>query len=192
LSLTRDMKRSRTKLTSEEKLMASFIKYEQLFKKYKYHLLIIILIIAAYLGYALIDSNLKQSSLKKANEAFLTLQQDPNNQEALEKLALNNEKLYQLFVINQKLNASQPAGLENYFASAEVADIVSYHSNLQNNTLSDYDGLYNDLADLIKGYHLLKSGEINQARTILKSIPQNSELYANAKVLLHYMKVNEL
>jgi len=191
LSVTKNVKQNKMQLTSEEKLMASFIKYEQLFKKYRYHLLILLLIIAAYLSYSVIHSNLKQSSLKKANEAFLILQQDPNNQEALEKLAKNNEKLYQLFIINQKLNASQLDGLKNYFASSEIADIVSYHNHLQNNTLSEYDGLYSDLAKLIRGYQLLRSGEINQARTILKSIPKDSNLYANASMLLHYKKVNE-
>lgn len=190
MSLTRDMKRSGTKLTSEEKLMASFIKYEQVFKKYKYHLLIIVLIVAAYIGYSFIDSSLKQSSLKKANEAFLTLQQDPSNAQALEQLAKHNEKLYQLFTINQKLNAKQTNDLENYSASVEITDIASYHNNLHNQTLTDYDGLYNDLANLIKGYHLLKSGEINQAKNILKSIPKDSELSANVDILLHYMKVN--
>lgn len=76
---------------------------------------------------------------------------------------------------------------QNYTATAQTGDIANYHKNLQQQSLTDYDGMYNDLAKLIKGYHLLKSGEVQQARSALSKIPQDSQLSANVEILMHYV-----
>jgi uncharacterized protein (UPF0333 family) len=180
------MKKVGGSLTSEEKLMASFIKYEQFFKKYKFHLLAIVLIIVGAIAYNAVDSALKQSSLKKANEAFLTLKSDPDNAQALEDLKNNNEKLYTLYVIHRKLNEKDTDLRQNYTATAEVTDIAAYHEAIIKEDLGNYDGLYNELAHLIEGYHLLKNGKNEEAVNVLGKIPADSQLSANVKILMHY------
>jgi hypothetical protein len=180
------MKKVGGSLNSEEKLMASFIKYEQFFKKYKFHLLGIAFIIIAAIAYNAIDSALKQSSLKKANEAFLTLKSDTSNAQALETLKNNNEKLYTLYVVHQKLNEKDLELSQNYTATAEVSDIAAYHNAIANEDMGNYDGLYNELAYLIEGYHLLKNGKNEDAVRVLGKIPAQSQLSANVKILMHY------
>ncbi|MGM0622524.1 MAG: hypothetical protein ACQESH_00740 [Campylobacterota bacterium] len=187
MSLTREIKRAGEPLSSEEKLMASFIKYEQFFKKYKYHLLIILIAIIGLIGYMFIDSSLKQSSLKSANEAFLTLKQNPSDTDALRQLEQNNEKLYQLYMLNSALKNKEYEGLSKLSATAEIQDIASYHQKLQSQDLESYSGVYRDLANLIQGYHLLKSGELDAAHAVLSNIPQDSQLASNVKILQHYI-----
>ena len=187
MSLTREIKRAGEPLSSEEKLMASFIKYEQFFKKYRYQLLIILIAIIAFVGYMFVDASLKQSSLKSANEAFLTLKENPNDKEALRQLEQNNEKLYQLYMLNTALHSEDYEGLSKFNATAQIQDIASYHQKLQSQELQSYTGVYKDLADLIQGYHLLKSGELDAADAVLSNIPQDSQLASNVKILQHYI-----
>ena len=191
MSLAKDMKRTGASLSSEEKLMASFIRYEQFFKKYKYILLLGVIFIIGVIGYNYVDETLKQNSLKKANEAFLVLQTQPDNAEALQQLKDNNQKLYQLYTLHKKLNAKDFDHSQNYTATAQTSDISSYHKSLQNDSLGNYDGMYNDLANLIKGYHLLKSGDIKNARNALSKIPSDSQLSANVQILMHYVQSGE-
>lgn len=186
MSLSKDMRRAGTNLNSEEKLMASFIKYEQIFKKYKFHLLIILLIVAGFLSYSYINATIEQNNLKKANEAFLILQKDPSNENALSQLKQHNQKLYQLFMVHKKLNEKDFDHSQNYTATAQVSDIASYHKSLRQQKLTNYDGMYNDLANLIEGYHLLKNSEHEKAKLALSKIPQDSQLSQNVKILMHY------
>lgn len=190
LSLSRDIKRANAPMTSEEKLMASFIKYEQFFKKYKFQLIALLIAIVAFVGYIFVDSKLHQSSLKKANEAFLILQAQPDDTQALQQLQQNNEKLYQLFVLNQTLNEGRVDGISNLNATAHIEDVATYHQKLDEGDLSSYQGLYSDLANLVQGYHLLKMGNIDKARVALSKIPQDSELASNVAILNHYMKAD--
>ena len=173
-------------LSSEEKMMTGFIKFEQFFKRYKYIIIAAVVAVIVAIGAYFVQSYMHQSSLKKANEAFITLQKDPQNTQALATLQQHNQKLYQLFKINQEINNKNLNALLEYDSTQEIRDIASYHTKLKTDSLGEYEGLYRDLANLIEGYHLLKERKFKQARAKLQAIDENSMLSQNAQTLLHY------
>ncbi len=166
--------------------MTGFIKFEQFFKRYKYIIIAAAALLILAVGAYFVQSYLQQDRLKKANKAFITLQKDPSDTQALSALKENNEKLYQLFMVNRQIKENNLNALLDYDKTQEVRDIGSYHTKLKTDSLHEYEGLYRDLANLIEGYHLLKEQEFKQASAKLGAIPEDSILSQQANRLLHY------
>jgi hypothetical protein len=129
---------------------------------------------------------MQRDSLKQANQAFITLQKDPENTKALQRLKQNNEKLYQLFMVNRQIKQNNLNALLDYDKTKQIRDISSYHTKLKTDSLNEYQGLYRDLANLIEGYHLLKQQKFKEAKAKLEAISEDSMLAQNAQRLLHY------
>ncbi len=187
MSIKDEIKNVQAELSGEEKLLSNFIKSEQFFKKYKLHIISILTVVIVAVAGTYINTYLQHAKLKTANEAFLALKENPSDDKALQTLKENNEKMYQLFLLNQAIKEKKYKDATQYNASKEIKDIANYHKLLGEKQLQNYTGLYEELALLIEGYHLLKKHKFDEAKTALAKIPEDSTLAPNVDILMHYL-----
>jgi len=119
-------------LSGDEKVLESALKIETFYKKHKIKIwAAIAAIILLFAGKAIIDT-VHEVKLNSANEAFLTLQKDPKNSEALEVLKSKNPALYELYAYAEAVKSKDKKILEGLGSSknALISDISRYHSNV--------------------------------------------------------------
>jgi len=186
MSIKDELQHVKEELSGDEKILESAFKLERLYKRYKVLIWgILILLVVGFGGMTAWNAYL-QSKLSTANEAFLTLQKDPQNASALGKLQSNNPRLFALYSFHQAVqNQSEDAlkGLENS-ADPIVADIAKYHAGLLEGKVSD-SVYYHDLALVEEAYNDLKAGNKSEAKSKLSLIAENSPMAKIAQLLKH-------
>ncbi|HIP59612.1 MAG TPA: tetratricopeptide repeat protein [Campylobacterales bacterium] len=196
LSLKENIEAVKKELSAEEQFLESIVKAEGFWKKYKKLLIALaVLVVVAALGMALYNT-MKEQSLKASNEAYLTLQKNPTDKEALETLKSKNPKLYQLFLFSNEMKSADVAKLEalsSQISDPILKDLLSYQkASLSGKGLSSYamkqDALLKEFASLQEAYNLFKEGKSKEAKTLLAQIPESSQLQQIAQSFKHYLK----
>ena len=196
LSLKENIEAVKKELSAEEQFLESIVKAEGFWKKYKKLLIALaVLVVVAALGMALYNT-IKEQSLKASNEAYLTLQKNPTDKEALETLKSKNPKLYQLFLFSNEMKSADVAKLEalsSQISDPILKDLLSYQkASLSGKGLSSYamkqDALLKEFASLQEAYNLFKEGKSKEAKTLLAQIPESSQLQQIAQSFKHYLK----
>ena len=184
----------KNELDSEEKLLESVIKAEKFFKRYKKPIVAGVgLVVAAailYFGYEWKE----ERDIQKANIAYNRLLQNPRDKSALEELKSANKRLYTLYLYQKGLANKDLQAFEEVAASGDpiLSDLANYHiAVLQKDQkrLEHYasdETLLKEMALLDEAYLLMKSGELQKAKSKLDAVPQNSEALLYAKMLKHY------
>jgi len=99
LSLKENIEAVKTELNTEEQFLESMIKFERVFKKYKYYFITLAVVIILFtIGYN-IQNYLNQQRLNASNSAFIKLHKDPNDKTAIATLKENNNRLYTLLTM---------------------------------------------------------------------------------------------
>lgn len=186
MSIKDEVNYVKNELSGDEKLLESAFKLETLYKKYKFP---IWGIVGAILLYAVATTGMeavKQSRLEAANQAFLTLQQKPNDAEALKVLKEKNPKLYELYTFStaaKKQDVKQLAALEKS-QNEVIADMSRYSVGAIEK--KPVDSLYyKELAYLEEAYVALKAGNTAEAKAKLALIDERSPVATFAKLLMH-------
>ncbi|WP_200762394.1 hypothetical protein [Nitrosophilus alvini] len=182
-------------LSNEEKFLEQIIKVERFYKKYKKVIIgICIVAIVAALGYTAYDLKVSHD-LKVSNEAYIKLQQNPEDKEALMLLKEKNPSLYNAFVFQKALQKNDAEILKSIAAKNinVLSDIAKYQYaaiSKDEKVLKDYrytqDALLKDLAVLDEAFLLFKEKKIEEGKKLLESVPENSPAKIFAKFLLHY------
>jgi hypothetical protein len=174
-------------LSGDEKVLESALKIETFYKKHKIKIwAAIAAIILLFAGKAIIDT-VHEVKLNSANEAFLTLQKDPKNSEALEVLKSKNPALYELYAYAEAVKSKDKKILEGLGSSknALISDISRYHSNVlaEKSSSSQY---YKEMSLIEDAYLALKAGNAKEAKAKLDEIDARSPVAPVAELLKHY------
>lgn len=185
----------KNELTQDEKMLAGMIRVERFYKRNKVKLTAAVAVLAAAVIFYLVMDQVRQHRLEGANTAYLKLQANPEDAEALQKLRSNNPKLAELFALKKALRSGDLKAVAAMEASddALVRDLARYNAaaaDAKTSLLKEYrmgsEALLKDMAIFLEAYTLMKAGDIKTANERLALIPQDSDVYGIATMLKHY------
>ncbi|QOR61554.1 hypothetical protein ACM66Z_08950 [Sulfurovum sp. ST-21] len=186
MSIKDDVKYVKTELSGDEKVLESAFKLESLYKKYK-------IVVWGAVGAALLFfvvttgwSAVRQSKLEAANQALLTLQNNPNDTEALSVLKENNPALHEVYIFSQAAKTKDIKRLAGVSDSKNdiIADMSRYTVGAIEKKPVD-SKLYTELVYLEEAYIEIKAGDMEKAKSKLALIDGRSSLSMLAKLLEH-------
>ncbi len=176
----------------DEKILENAFRLERLFKKYKYWILGIGLILIAWIAYISIYNILQEHNAEKTSALYNELLENPNNELLRKSLQEQAPELYDLYILNDALGGQEEASLDTLKALANstnvlVKQIALYElASLQRENLNTIHGAFQDFAKIQESYLLLVENNIEKARKILDTIPQESPLFGIATQMKHY------
>ncbi len=194
LSLKDNVNAIKEELSAEEQFLESVIKAEGFWKKYKNIIITLISLVVIAIVANLVMESIKENKLLEANEAYVKVLKDPSDSTALAKLKDSNPALYELFVFQNSIKTDNIEKLNSISGDIKdpvLKDLISYQkASLEQKGLDSYSikssSILKNLALLESGFLLLEEGKIEEAKSSLMSIPQNSQLKSVADALIHY------
>ena len=188
MSIKDDVKYVKTELSGDEKVLESAFKLETLYKKYK---LVIWGAAGAVLFFFIAQTamtSMEQSKLEDANKAFLTLQKNPKDTQALSALKEKNPSLFELYTFSTAAKDHDVKALESLSSHKNeiISDSSKYTMAAIDNKAVD-SKLYKELALLEGAYLAIKSGDTKSAKAKLELIDERSSLQMFTKLLEHSM-----
>lgn len=190
MSIKENVDYVKEELNSQEKFLESFVKGERFYKKYRTLIFASIAIIVIGSIGLVIKKNVDESNKVEANLAFNKVLQNSNDKEALELLKNKNEKLYEVALFLQAKNENKAANI-NIPVLKELAAYQVALSNKNVDELSNLsmqgDFLLKEFALFNKALLLSNEGKYEDAKTVLKLIPQTSKAFELANLLNHYL-----
>lgn len=178
-----DVKRE---LSGDEKVLESAFKLETLYKKYKFILWgVVIALIVFFAGRAALSA-MHEAKLSEANQAFLTLQEKPDDARARAVLKEKNPVLFELFSYSQAAKKQDITALKQLSGSSNlvIADLSGYTAATLEKKGSNTK-LYAQMALLEEAYLSLQAGKVNDAKAKLELIDERSSLATVAALLKH-------
>ena len=180
-----ELKRDTEELKQDEELMVKVFKLEKFVKKYKKIIILTGILLAAYLVGYNIYSYIQKQNLIKANNAFETLLQNPNDKKALE-IVKKDKKLYNLYLFNKgeysKVNAKDLEALKAYQIAMQKGTKEALESYILNPS-------YKILKDSVRFSLMriyLKENNRKKAKEAFDNINPNSKFKTLGTYLLHY------
>ncbi len=180
-----DIKEVKEEIKKEEELLIKVFQLEKFIKKYKKPLIIFsALIVIVLIGINAYDYY-KTQQLIVANEALEEVMNNPNNQEALERLRAD-KKLYDLYLLQKgefsKIDTKSLEEIKAYKEAMKKGTVEALESYLNN---PKYKILKNSVrVALIRLY--LEKGNRQKAVMLASQIPQDSQFKPIATYLIHY------
>jgi len=186
VSIKDDVNYVKRELSGDEKVLESAFKLESLYKKYKFHLWSVVALVVVFFGTQAIMSAVQEAKLTKANEAFLTLQTNSNDADALKVLQENNPALLELYTYAEAAKKQDIKALESLAKSSNslIADASAYTAAALGRKPVD-SKLYHELALFEEAYLARLSGDIKSANNKLELIDERSSLAVIAEFLKH-------
>lgn len=186
VSIKDDVNYVKRELSGDEKVLESAFKLELLYKKYKFHLWSVVAVVILFFATQLVISAVQEAKLTKANEAFLTLQTNSNDADALKVLQENNPALLELYTYAQAAKKQDIKTLESLASSSNsvIADASAYTAGALSKKPVD-SKLYKEMALLEEAYLAIVSGDIKTANNKLELIDERSSLSVVAEFLKH-------
>ena len=190
MSIKENVDYVKEELNSQEKFLESFVKGERFYKKYRTLIFASIAIIVIGAIGLVIKKNVDESNKLEANLAFNKVLQNSNDKEALELLKNKNEKLYEVALFLQGKNENTAVDI-NIPVLKELSEYQVALSNKNVDELSNLsmqgDFLLKEFALFNKALLLSNEGKYEDAKTVLKLIPQTSKAFELANLLNHYL-----
>lgn len=190
MSLKENVDYIKDELTSQEQFLSGFVKAERFLKKHKSKLIAgVSIVVIALIGLS-IKTFIDDKNKKEANIAFTKFLENPKDATALDSLKNTNNELYQIaqYMIAKK---------ENKQTTIEVKylkEINEFDHAIKANDLKKLEQLSMNENFLLKEYAifyrallLAQQNKIAEANTVLKSIPQESNLKELVNLLKHYL-----
>ena len=186
VSIKDDVNYVKRELSGDEKVLESAFKLESLYKKYKFHLwgaatvLIVFFVAQAVMG------AVEEAKLTKANEAFLTLQSNGDDAEALKVLEENNPALLELYTYAKAAKAQDIKALEALAKSdnSVISDTSAYTAGVLSKKPVD-SKLYKEMVLFEEAYLAIVSGDMETGKNKLELIDERSSLSVIAELLKH-------
>ena len=192
MSIKNNFNYIKNEMSSDGQLLENTLKLEMFYKKYKYiiWILLIVLIIGA-ISYQ-IHSYYNGKNIQKYSSLYTQLLKDTNNASLQAELKSGNAELYDLFILQQALkngNIGQfmevKDSKDNIISSIALYHIGSFERDLE--MLKNVDKYtLGDLSKLQQAYILINENKINDAKIILGGIAKDSNLAEFANLLSHY------
>lgn len=186
VSIKDDVNYVKRELSGDEKVLESAFKLESLYKKYKFQLWGAVVVLIVFFGGQAVMSALHEAKLEKANEAFLTLQNNSEDANALKVLQENNPALLELYTYAQAAKKGDIKALESLRASSNrvIADASGYTAGVLNKKPVD-SKLYKEMVVLEEAYLAILAGDVKTAQNKLELIDDRSSLSVIREFLMH-------
>ncbi|GIU01528.1 hypothetical protein TSL6_20340 [Sulfurovum sp. TSL6] len=186
MSIQDDVNYVKKELSGDEKVLESAFKLESLYKKYKFQLWGVIVVLILFFGGQAVISALHEAKLVKANEAFLTLQSDSDDSNALKVLQENNPALLELYTYAQAVKKEDIKALESLTSSTNsvIADASGYTAGVLKKKPVD-SKLYKEMALFEEAYLSILAGDVKTAQNKLELIDERSSLSVIKEFLKH-------
>jgi len=187
MSIKDELQHVKEELSGDEKILESAFKLERLYKKYKILIWGVLILVLVGIGGNIAWGAYQQSKLDAANQAFLTLQKNPEDSNAASTLKSNNPELYALYTLNQALKNQKTEPLKAFEGNPDslIADIARYHAGALEGKPID-SPYYHDLTVVEEAYAALKAGDKATAKSKLTLIAEDSPVAKIAQLLKHY------
>lgn len=178
-------------LSTEDKIFEGTVKLERFWKKFKFLIIgAVIVIIGAFVGLSYKKSADEQNKIA-ANEALNVFVQDYKNEKALAELKELDKNLYEvaLYLKASKNNEIQAVN------APYLSQLMSYNEALNKNDLAKLNDLSMDNRFLLKEFAIFNKAMLlteekkyEEAKSILKLIPETSQANQLAQLLLHHIE----
>jgi hypothetical protein len=195
VSLKENISMVKEELSTEEQFFEQAVKTERFVKKYKKPLLAavaaVVLAVAGTMAFDAYDA----SNRAAANEAYLTLQQDPSNAKAQKTLKANAPLLYEAWQMAAAVKAGDVKALQKLSSSVspEIADVSTYEAAADAKDTAALDAyayrqnaFYKELALIDEAVLLLRAGKTEEAHRRLNMVDTDSPVAPLAEALAHY------
>ena len=186
VSIQDDVNYVKKELSGDEKVLESAFKLESLYKKYKFQLWGVIVVLILFFGGQAAISALHEAKLVKANEAFLALQSNSDDTNALKVLQENNPALLELYNYAQAVKKEDIKALESLTSSSNsvIADASGYTAGVLKKKPVD-SKLYKEMALFEEAYLSILAGDVKTAQNKLELIDERSSLSVIKEFLKH-------
>ena len=191
MSVKKNLDFIKSEFSSDEKIIENAFRIELLYKRYRHIIWGVALVVVAFVAFLGVKSLIVESNAKKSSEILTKLLENPSDETLRADLQKSNENLYNLFLLKESLDKGNTADLQSLAESKNefVKYLATYHLG---SFERDFDLLnksdkyaLGDLAKLESAYILIGQGKIADAKNILSTIPQDSQLIEIARILTH-------
>jgi len=188
VSIKDDVNYVKTELSGDEKVLESAFKLESLYRKHKVKIWGVVGAIVLFFGVQAGMNIVHDAKLEKANEAFLTLQTNSEDADALKVLKENNPTLLELYSYAQAVKKQDIKALESLSTSsnAVISDASAYTAAVLNKKPVD-SKLYKEMALFTDAYLAIGSGDTKVAKEKLDLIDERSSLAVVSGFLKHFI-----
>jgi len=174
-------------LSSDEQMLASAFKAEKLYKKHKIKIFVVVGVVIAYFAGTTIMDKMAEHKRERANTAFLALEKNADDSDALSSLKTNNPALFDLVSYQKAVKSADTVTLKSLSSSKNeiIADLASYHLAVIEGRPSDsqFNG---DMAKVYNASLLIKEGKTTEAQEELELISEESPMHNISKMIKHY------
>ena len=191
MSMKENVDYIKQELSTEDKIFEGTVKLERFWKKFKFVIIgAIVLIVVAVVGI-----NYKKSADEKnkiaANEALNLFVQDYKNEKALADLKELDKNLYEvaLYLKASKNNEIQAVNVPY------LNQLMSYNDAVTKNDLNKLNDLSMDNRFLLKEFAIFNKAllltqekKYEEAKSVLKLIPETSQANQLSQLLLHHIE----
>ena len=176
----------KNELSGDEKVLENVFKLETLYKKHKLKIWGVVAALILFFGGQSVMTAMHEAKLATANEAFLTLQSNSEDAEALNVLKENNPALFELYSYAQASKKQDIKALESLATSNNevISDASKYTAAVLNKKPVD-SKLYKELALFQEAYLAIVAGDKKSAKEKLELIDERSPLAVITGFLKH-------
>lgn len=192
MSIKDDVNYVKQELSGDEKVLESAFRLETLYNKHKLKIWGVVVALMLFFGGSAVMDAMHEAKLVKANEAFLTLQTNSDDANALKVLKEENPALFELYSYATAVKKHDIAALESLSKSTNniIADASGYAAGVLNKKPVD-SKLYREMALFEEAYVAIGAGDMKTAKDKLELIDERSPLGVIASFLKHStIKVN--
>lgn len=191
MSVKKNLDFIKGEFSSDEKIIENAFRIELLYKRYKHIIWGALIVVVAFAVFVGVKGLIVESNAQKSSAILAKLLETPDDENLRTSLQKSNENLYNFFLLKESLDKGNTATLQELTnANNEfVKYLATYHlgSFERDSALLDKSDKYalGDLAKLESAYIMIQNGKISDAKNILNTIPQDSQLIEIAKILVH-------
>jgi len=187
LNIQDGINEAKKEFTNDEQILVSAFKLEKFYKKNKIAIFAIIGLLVLFFSAKGVMGVIEDNRLSSANDAYLVLQKDAKNSQALETLKTKNPKLFELYSYSQAVKNRNIKALKALTTSKNkfIADMSSYHLSVLEGNEANSE-LYKDFALVDNAYLYIKDKQLEEAKNQLALIDENSPVYNISRIIKHY------
>jgi len=187
LNIQDGINEAKKEFTNDEQMLASAFKLEKFYKKNKIAIFAVVGLLVVFFSAKAVMGAIEDSRLNSANDAYLALQKDEKNVQAVETLKTKNPKLFELYSYNKAVKNRDIKALQTLSSSKNefIADMSSYHLSVLEGKVVDSE-LYKDFALVDSAAIYIKDGKMEEAKNKLALIDEKSPVYNISKIIKHY------
>ncbi len=184
MSLKENVDYIKQEIGTEEKFLEGFVKFERIYKKYKFVIISSCVSIALLVVGVYTKDYLDNENKLKANEAYNKLLSDPANTVALATLKDTNIELYNIVTSKGESKVQMPY----------LKELAAYSKAMEESNIKALDTLIMNPEFILKEYAIFnkallqaKNGDYVSAKETLKLISKDSQVAKLSDSLKHYL-----